>query len=130
MQCTVRAPAATTSAGRSARRAHSKASAAPIARGPDGVPQTTASDCIGSEVESKAADLSPGGILLLENLRFHKQEEKNDDAFSRALVQSSGASIFVNDAFGAAHRAHASTAGAPRPAEMPPRRGPHRTAQQ
>lgn len=75
------------------------------------MPQATAGDCIGREVESKAAALAPGGILLLENLRFHKQEETNDDAFARALVQSSGASIYVNDAFGAAHRAHASTSG-------------------
>ena len=71
----------------------------------------TASDCIGSDVQSKAAALSPGSILLLENLRFHKQEEKNDPDFARALIEGIGASVYVNDAFGAAHRAHASTAG-------------------
>eukprot|EP00966_Prymnesium_polylepis_P226957 5251322-Prymnesium_polylepis.1 len=49
--------------------------------------------------------------MMLENLRFHKQEEKNDPAFAAALVADSGASIYVNDAFGTAHRAHASTAG-------------------
>jgi len=74
-------------------------------------PVVTASDCIGSEVQSKAAALSPGSILLLENLRFHKQEEKNDPDFARALIEGIGASVYVNDAFGAAHRAHASTAG-------------------
>ena len=76
-----------------------------------GKPVATASDCIGTEVSGKAAALSEGGVLLLENLRFHKQEEKNEPAFAQALVADSGASIYVNDAFGAAHRAHASTAG-------------------
>jgi phosphoglycerate kinase len=67
-----------------------------------------APDCIGSEVEKLVRD-SDSRILLLENLRFHPEEEKNDASFSRALA--SLADVYVNDAFGAAHRAHASTTG-------------------
>jgi phosphoglycerate kinase len=67
-----------------------------------------APDCIGSAVEELARDRNLR-IVLLENLRFHPEEEKNDVSFSRALA--SLADIYVNDAFGAAHRAHASTAG-------------------
>jgi phosphoglycerate kinase len=67
-----------------------------------------APDCIGSEVEKLARD-SDSRILLLENLRFHPEEERNDASFSRALA--SLADVYVNDAFGAAHRAHASTTG-------------------
>jgi len=63
------------------------------------------------EVRARAARLKPGGILLLENVRFHKEEEANDPGFARALISDSGATVFVNDAFGTAHRAHASTAG-------------------
>jgi len=66
-------------------------------------------DCIGKEVEEEIEKLQPGEIVLLENLRFHPEEEKNDPEFSRALVNL--ADIFVNDAFGTAHRAHASTVG-------------------
>lgn len=68
-----------------------------------------ASDCIGDEVKNKADQLENGQILLLENLRFHAEEEKNDPAFAEELAAI--ADIYVNDAFGAAHRAHASTAG-------------------
>ena len=68
-----------------------------------------ASDCIGGEVAQQAQLLTPGDVLLLENLRFHGGEEKNDPEFARALA--SLCDIYVNDAFGAAHRAHASTAG-------------------
>lgn len=66
-------------------------------------------DCIGSEVTKAAQDLKPGEVLLLENLRFHPEEEKNDPEFARSLA--SLAEIYINDAFGTAHRAHASTAG-------------------
>ncbi|MHC2994248.1 MAG: phosphoglycerate kinase [Candidatus Atribacteria bacterium] len=66
-------------------------------------------DCIGKEVEEEVAKLQSGEIVLLENLRFHPEEEKNDPKFSKALTNL--AVIFVNDAFGTAHRAHASTVG-------------------
>jgi phosphoglycerate kinase len=68
-----------------------------------------ASDCVGPAAESMAKDLKPGQILMLENLRFHKAEEKNDPEFSRQLA--SLADIAVNDAFGVSHRAHASVEG-------------------
>ena len=67
-----------------------------------------ASDCIGQEATDKAAALQPGNVLLLENLRFYKEEEKGDGAFAEKL--SKLATVYVNDAFGTAHRAHASTA--------------------
>jgi phosphoglycerate kinase len=66
-------------------------------------------DCIGIAAEEMASKLGNGHTLLLENLRFHAEEEANDEAFSRALA--SLADVYVNDAFGSAHRAHASTAG-------------------
>ena len=68
-----------------------------------------ASDVIGEDAKAKAAALKPGQVMMIENVRFHKEEEKNDPAFSKELA--SMAEIFVNDAFGTAHRAHASTAG-------------------
>lgn len=68
-----------------------------------------ANDCIGEEVEKKVAALPDGGVLLLENVRFHKEEEKNDPEFAKKLA--SFADLYVNDAFGSAHRAHASTEG-------------------
>ncbi|CAL68237.1 phosphoglycerate kinase [Christiangramia forsetii] len=64
-------------------------------------------DCVGEEVETKAAELEPGEILLLENLRFHEEEKNGDETFARNL--SKLGDIYVNDAFGTAHRAHAST---------------------
>ena len=67
-----------------------------------------AQDCIGTEVTSLATSLNPGEVLLLENLRFHKEEEKGDLEFAKKL--SKLGDIYVNDAFGTAHRAHASTA--------------------
>lgn len=66
-------------------------------------------DCIGDEVESAVAKLAEGDILLLENVRFHPEEEKNDENFAKKLASLS--EIYVNDAFGSAHRAHASTEG-------------------
>jgi phosphoglycerate kinase len=68
-----------------------------------------APDCIGPAVEKLVAKMNPGDVLLLENLRFHPGEEKNDDTFAKALA--SLGDVFINDAFGAAHRAHASTVG-------------------
>jgi phosphoglycerate kinase len=68
-----------------------------------------APDCIGAAVEGLVAKMQPGDVMLLENLRFHPEEEKNDDGFSKALA--SLADVYINDAFGAAHRAHASTVG-------------------
>ena len=67
-----------------------------------------ASDCIGDEASQKAAQLGAGEVLLLENLRFYKEEEKGDSAFAAKLAQLGD--VYVNDAFGTAHRAHASTA--------------------
>jgi phosphoglycerate kinase len=67
-----------------------------------------ANDCIGEEAVQKANALKPGEVLLLENLRFYKQEEKGDEAFAEKL--SKLGDVYVNDAFGTAHRAHASTA--------------------
>lgn len=67
-----------------------------------------ADDCIGEQAVKQAADLKPGQVLLLENLRFYKEEEKGDKAFAEKL--SKLGNVYVNDAFGTAHRAHASTA--------------------
>lgn len=71
---------------------------------------TFASDCVGDEVQKIADGLKPGDILLLENTRFHPEEKKNDPQFSKELA--SLADVYVNDAFGTAHRAHASVVGA------------------
>lgn len=68
-----------------------------------------APDCVGPEVETLAKNLKPGQILMLENLRYHKEEEKNDPEFSRQLANL--ADVAVNDAFGVSHRAHASVEG-------------------
>ncbi len=69
-------------------------------------------DCIGGDVERAVKSMGKGEVILLENLRFHPEEEKNDDNFARALA--SLADYYVNDAFGAAHRAHASIVGIPK----------------
>lgn len=71
-----------------------------------------APDCVGSQVESLVAKMREGDVLLLENLRYHPEEEKNDEEFARALA--SFADIYINDAFGTAHRAHASIVGVPK----------------
>ena len=77
-----------------------------------GQPVAFASDCIGTLAEQIGANLRDGGIALLENVRFHGEEEKNDPKFAQALAKLGD--IYVNDAFGSAHRAHASTEGVAR----------------
>ena len=77
-----------------------------------GRPVAFAEDCVGPEAESKVNALADGDVLLLENLRFHAEEEKNDDNFAKQLAGL--CDVYVNDAFGTAHRAHASTAGVTR----------------
>ena len=72
-------------------------------------PVAFASDCVGPEADKAVAALKPGQVLLLENLRFHAEEEANDPAFAKALAKHG--ELFIQDAFGALHRAHASTAG-------------------
>ncbi len=87
-------------------------SLAPVARHLSellGRPVEMATDCVGPAVEAQAKALQPGQVLLLENLRFHKEEEKNDPDFARQLAALG--EVYVNDAFGTAHRAHASTEG-------------------
>ena len=83
-----------------------------------GSPVKTVSDCIGSEAESASRALAAGECLVLENLRFHDAEENGDPAFAAALAKNGD--VYVDDAFGAAHRAHASVSGVPRllPAAM------------
>jgi phosphoglycerate kinase len=77
-----------------------------------GRPVAMAPDCVGPEVEKLARGLKPGNVLMLENVRFHKDEEKNDPAFAKQLAALG--EVYVNDAFGSAHRAHASTEGVAR----------------
>jgi len=77
-----------------------------------GVPVATTPDCVGPEAERAVAALAPGQVLLLENVRFHAEEEANDPAFAQKLAAL--ADVYVNDAFGTAHRAHASTEGVAR----------------
>ncbi|MCH7580372.1 MAG: phosphoglycerate kinase [Chloroflexi bacterium] len=73
------------------------------------VPVAAANDCVGAEAEAAVDKLTSGDVLLLENVRFHVEEEANDAAFSQRLAKL--ADVYVNDAFGTAHRAHASTEG-------------------
>jgi phosphoglycerate kinase len=77
-----------------------------------GHPVAFADDCVGEPAEKAVAALKPGDVLLLENVRYYNEEEANDPAFAEKLARL--ADVYVNDAFGAAHRAHASTEGAPR----------------
>jgi phosphoglycerate kinase len=72
-----------------------------------GKPVLFATDCVGPDAKAKAAALKPGEVLVLENLRFHPEEEAGDEAFSKTLSELGD--VYVNDAFGTAHRAHAST---------------------
>ncbi len=73
-----------------------------------------ASDCVGGDVKQLAAGLKDGDVLLLENLRFHVGEEKNDVDFAKHILGDTMADVYVNDAFGTAHREHASTYGVPK----------------
>ena len=77
-----------------------------------GQPVAFASDCVGKPAEEIGANLRDGGVALLENVRFHAEEEKNDAAFAEAVAKLGD--VYVNDAFGSAHRAHASTEGVAR----------------
>jgi phosphoglycerate kinase len=98
--------------GRPKGKPDAKYALAPVARRLSellGVPVEMTDDCVGPDAEQAAAVLAEGGLLLLENVRFHPQEEANDREFARRLAAL--ADVYVNDAFGAAHRAHASTEG-------------------
>jgi phosphoglycerate kinase len=83
--------------------------AAEVLAGYLGIPVIMAPDCVGPEVEKMVAGLKPGGVLMLENTRFHAAEEKNDIDLAKKMA--SLGDVFVNDAFGSAHRAHSSTEG-------------------
>ncbi len=98
--------------GRPKGKADPRFSLAPVAARLEdllGRPVPLLPDCVGPEVEAATAGLKPGGAVLLENLRFHPEEEANDPEFARRLAAL--ADVYVNDAFAAAHRAHASTEG-------------------
>lgn len=98
--------------GRPKGQVNAKYSLAPAARRLSellGQPVALLPDCVGPEVEESVRQLEPGDVALLENLRFHPEEEANDAAFARKL--SALGDVYINDAFGAAHRAHASTEG-------------------
>lgn len=88
---------------------YSLANLAPVLQRLLDAPVAFCPDCVGAEAEKMANDLQPGEVLLLENLRFYKEEEKNDDAFAEKLAKLGD--LFVCDAFGAVHRAHASLVG-------------------
>lgn len=76
-----------------------------------GCPVTQTNDCVGEETVAVINDMSDGDVVLMENLRFHAGETKNDPDFAHELVKTASAEVYVNDAFGCAHRAHSSTAG-------------------
>lgn len=73
-----------------------------------------AEDCVGDKVKVLADHLQPGQILLLENVRYHEEEETNDSEFARAIVEATATQVYVQECFGTAHRNHASTAGVPK----------------
>lgn len=98
--------------GRPKGKPDPKYSLAPVAKRLSGLlgrEVSLASDCVGEEVRGQVSRMKEGDVLLLENLRFHAEEEKNDESFSKALA--SLCDVYINDAFGTAHRAHASTEG-------------------
>jgi len=97
--------------GRPKGKAKPELSLAPVARRLSELldrPVAMLSDCVGSDVEAAAKAMNPGDVAMLENLRFHPEEEKGDEGFAKQLAGL--ADVYVNDAFGAAHRKHASTA--------------------
>ncbi len=100
--------------GRPKSKADTQFSLAPVAKALAeklGKPVVFVDDCIGEKVKAACAEMKPGDVVLLENSRFYSEEKKNDPAFAKKLVEDTGAQAYVNDAFGTAHRAHATTAG-------------------
>ena len=99
--------------GRPKGQVNSKYSLAPVAERLSealGRPVKFVDDCVGDEVVSATSQMQAGDVILLENLRFHPEEEQNDSSFARSLANDSGAELFVQDGFGVVHRPHASTA--------------------
>ena len=92
--------------------------AAEVLAGHLGKPVQMAPDCVGPEVEKMAKALKPGDVLMLENTRFHPEEEKNDLELAKKMAAL--ADVYVNDAFGSAHRAHSSTEGIARSCRLSP----------
>lgn len=100
--------------GRPKSKADVQFSLAPVAKALSeklGKPVLFVEDCIGDKVKAACSSMKAGDVVLLENSRFYREEEKNDAAFAKKLIEDTGAQAFVNDAFGTAHRAHATTAG-------------------
>lgn len=98
--------------GRPKGQVNSKYSLAPVAERLSealGRPVKFVDDCVGDEVISATSQMQPGDVILLENLRFHPEEEQNDSSFAQRLANDSGAELFVQDGFGVVHRPHAST---------------------
>lgn len=100
--------------GRPKSKEDKQFSLAPVAKALSeklGKPVVFVDDCIGPEVKEACAAMKPGDVVLLENSRFYPEEKKNDPEFAKKLAEDTGAEAYVNDAFGTAHRAHATTAG-------------------
>ncbi len=100
--------------GRPKSKADTQFSLAPVAKALSeklGKAVTFVGDCIGDEVKAACSAMKAGDVVLLENSRFYSEEKKNDTEFAKKLIEDTGAEAFVNDAFGTAHRAHATTAG-------------------
>ena len=100
--------------GRPKSKADTQFSLAPVAKALSeklGKPVAFVDDCIGPKVKEACAAMKPGDVVLLENSRFYPEQKKNDPEFAKKLAEDTGAEAYVNDAFGTAHRAHATTAG-------------------
>lgn len=100
--------------GRPKSKEDKQFSLAPVAKALSeklGKPVTFVDDCIGEKVKEVCSQMKPGDVVLLENSRFYPEEKKNNPEFAKKLIEDTGAEAFVNDAFGTAHRAHATTAG-------------------